>query len=65
MISAISVASVFSSCSNKTVDEKINDMVQDKQETVDELNEEMDALTIELETAEKELAKAKRKKAAK
>ncbi len=60
-----SIATLFSSCTNKTVDEQINDLVIDKQEVVDGLNEDLDELTIKLNTAKTELAKAKRKQAVK
>lgn len=69
MICATAIASVFSSCSNKTVDEQVRDIIEDKQEVVDDLKDDKRDLQedirkkdIELSEAEKQLREAKRLK---
>jgi len=60
LVAALASALAFSSCNNKTVDEQVNDIIKDKQEVVDDLEEDIVKLTTKLQTANEELRKAKR-----
>jgi outer membrane murein-binding lipoprotein Lpp len=60
VVAALASALALFSCNNKTVDEQVNDIIKDKQEVVDDLEEGIVKLTTKLQTANEELRKAKR-----
>ncbi len=66
LLTATWIAALFSSCSEKSVDEQVRDIIEDKQEVVDDLadnkrdlEQELREVNIELVDAQRELNEAK------